>query len=43
MGFMDVTPNLSVTKTSMSKTLPAWFEARSTFLLGALGTQILSK
>ena len=43
MGFFDGTPNVSAVKTSMSKTLPAWFEARSTFLLGALGTQILSE
>ena len=43
MGFFDGTPNVSAAKTSMSKTLLAWFEARLAFLLSALGTQILSK
>ena len=42
-GVLDDTPNLSAAKTSMSKTLLAWFEARLAFLLSALGTQILSK
>ena len=42
-GVCDVTPNVSVAKTTMPKTLLAWFEARLAFLLSALGTKILSK